>query len=156
MFLQAASLPQNLQNNWGLCTFRGLTADEELQEICSACKKMYFSSTKPYSGPFYSYSFFLIFVSGLFNILFFYCIILSLISSLIKSVLCFMKTWCNLLLLHFLINRIPFYYIISDPPQYSFDRRIWIYHTKGDLKYRRMSFPSCDMKIRPQVGNIKR
>lgn len=108
----------------GLCTFRGLTADEELQEICSACKKMYFSSTKPYSGPFYSYSFFLIFVSGLFNILFFYCIILSLISSLIKSVLCFMKTWCNLLLLHFLINRIPFYFIISDPSQYSFDRRI--------------------------------
>lgn len=33
---------------------------------------------------------------------------------------------------------------------------ICIYNVEGYLKYNKMSFPTCDMKIQQQLSNIKR
>ena len=63
---------------------------------------MYFSLPEPYSGPIYSRSFFLIFVSVLLSIFLLYYSKFYFLPY--KPIWCFTKTWCNLVLLHFLIN----------------------------------------------------
>lgn len=100
VLLQAASLCTNPQHNRGLCKCGGLTSDKKLQKICSACNKMQFSLPKPYSGLIYSH-FFPYFASVLFRIFFAYSIILNVTSSLEGSLSGgFLKTWCDLVLLH--------------------------------------------------------
>lgn len=119
MFLQAASLCTNLQNNRGLCKFGGLTSDKELQKICSTCNL--FFSIKVILGA-HLFPFFLPYFCTCSLQYFLFLLHYSKFYFLpYKPIWCFIKTWCHLVLLYFLINRIPFYYIISDASQTSFD-----------------------------------
>lgn len=112
------------------------------------CNFLYQSHTQGSFIPIFP----LIFASVLFRIFFSCCIILSVTSSLEGSLSgAFWRcavTWCDLVLLHFLLSGIPFHYTISDPSQTCS-------HEKNlNAPGWRVLFPSCVTKFQ-QVGNTK-